>query len=107
MILDSVVVLIDPVQNPDGHERHVHAGPCGTGAASRTRTRAPCSTPRSWHGSRTNHYLFDLNRDWLVHAHPETRGRMEVFTSWYPHVAVDLHEMGRTPPTSSRRPCRR
>jgi hypothetical protein len=93
MVLDSVVVLIDPVQNPDGHERHVMQSMWDRG-------RFPDADPRSmqhaqiWHGSRTNHYLFDLNRDWLVHAHPETRGRMGVFTSWYPHVAADLHEMG-------------
>jgi hypothetical protein len=93
MMLDSVVVLIDPVQNPDGHERHVMQSMWDRG-------RFPDPDPRSmqhaqiWQGSRTNHYLFDLNRDWLVHAHPETRGRMEVFTTWYPHVAADLHEMG-------------
>jgi hypothetical protein len=93
MILDSVVVLIDPVQNPDGHERHVMQTMWDRG-------RFPDPDPRSmqhaqaWHGSRTNHYLFDLNRDWLVHVHPETRGRMEVFTTWFPHVAADLHEMG-------------
>jgi hypothetical protein len=93
MILDSVVVLIDPVQNPDGHERHVQQ-------VLWDRGRFPDPNPaamehgQAWHGSRTNHYLFDLNRDWLVHAHPETRGRMAVFTSWFPHVAVDLHEMG-------------
>jgi hypothetical protein len=93
MILDSVVVLIDPVQNPDGHERHVQQ-------VLWDRGRFPSPSPASmdhgqtWHGSRTNHYLFDLNRDWIVHAHPETRGRMGVFTSWFPHVAADLHEMG-------------
>jgi hypothetical protein len=93
MVLDSVVVLIDPVQNPDGHERHVMQSMWDRG-------RFPDLDPRSmqhgqiWQGSRTNHYLFDLNRDWLVHVHPETKGRMEVFTRWYPHVAADLHEMG-------------
>lgn len=93
MILDSVVVLIDPVQNPDGHERHVQQ-------VLWDRGRFPTPNPRamehqlSWHGARTNHYLFDLNRDWMVHVHPETRGRMEVFTSWFPHVAADIHEMG-------------
>jgi hypothetical protein len=93
MILDSVVVLIDPLQNPDGHARHVQQ-------VERDRGRFPDVNPRAmehvqdWQASRTNHYLFDLNRDWVVHAHPETRGRMSVFTSWYPHVSADLHEMG-------------
>jgi hypothetical protein len=93
MILDSVVVLIDPVQNPDGHERHVHQSAWDRGRFEDLDPRS-MQHAQSWHGARTNHYLFDLNRDWLVHVHPETRARMEVFTRWYPHVAADLHEMG-------------
>lgn len=93
MMLDSVVVLIDPVQNPDGHERHVQQVLWNRGAFPDPDPQA-IDHAQTWHGSRSNHYLFDLNRDWLVHVHPETRGRMEVFTSWYPHVAADLHEMG-------------
>ena len=100
MILDSTVVLIDPVQNPDGHERH---------AQDVMRMRPACadcfehgvpSTPGamvhqgSWPGARTSHYYFDLNRDWFIHSHPETRGRVATFRAWHPHVAVDLHEMG-------------
>ncbi len=94
MVLDSVLVLIDPVQNPDGHERHVQQVMWDLGHFG------PDPYPRAvvhfhdWHGGRSNHYLFDLNRDWIVHDHPETRGRMSVFRKWYPHVAADLHEMG-------------
>jgi hypothetical protein len=93
-ILENTVALIDPVQNPDGHDRHVNQVAWDTGILG------PDPHPRAvvhghdWHGARTNHYLFDLNRDWIVHAHPETRGRMDVFRAWFPHVAVDLHEMG-------------
>ena len=47
-----------------------------------------------WPGGRTNHYLFDMNRDWFGQTQPETRGRVGVFLEWFPHVAVDLHEMG-------------
>src|SRR5690606_12263527 len=47
-----------------------------------------------WPGARTSHYYFDLNRDWFIHSHPETRERVGVFLNWTPHVAVDLHEMG-------------
>jgi hypothetical protein len=93
MILDSTVVLIDPVQNPDGHERHVHQVAWDRGRFEDPDPRS-LQHAQTWHGSRTNHYLFDLNRDWLVHVHPETRARMAVFTRWYPHVAADLHEMG-------------
>ncbi|MEJ2504357.1 MAG: M14 family zinc carboxypeptidase, partial [Gemmatimonadota bacterium] len=93
-ILDGVVTLIDPVQNPDGHDRHVFQVAWDQGRFG------PDPYPRAvvhghdWHGARTNHYLFDLNRDWIVHAHPETRGRMAYFREWFPHVAADLHEMG-------------
>jgi hypothetical protein len=48
----------------------------------------------SWPGARTSHYYFDLNRDWFGLSHPETRGRVNAFVRWWPHVAVDLHEMG-------------
>ena len=100
MILDSTVVLIDPVQNPDGHERH---------AQDVNRMRSACAScfahgvseipgamvhQGTWPGARTSHYYFDLNRDWFIHSHPETRGRVRTFHEWAPHVAVDLHEMG-------------
>ncbi len=93
-VLDSVVVLIDPIQNPDGHERHVQYN-------GRMRGQLPISTlsgtmmhGSDWPGARTSHYYFDLNRDWFIHSHPETRARVGAFLDWWPHVAVDLHEMG-------------
>lgn len=94
MILDSTVVLIDPVQNPDGHERH---------AQDVRRMRSAWGVPThpsamihsgTWPGPRTSHYYFDLNRDWYAQSHPETRGRVASMLEWWPHVAVDLHEMG-------------
>ena len=47
-----------------------------------------------WPGGRTNHYYFDLNRDWLALTQPETRGHVAAILEWYPQVVVDLHEMG-------------
>jgi hypothetical protein len=93
-ILDSVVVLIDPVQNPDGHERHVHDVSRARGAGDVPVTPGAMIHQGSWPGPRTSHYYFDLNRDWFILSHPETRGRVGAFTQWWPHVAVDLHEMG-------------
>lgn len=94
MILDSTVVLIDPVQNPDGHERHAQD-------VMRMRTAFGVPTHPSamihsgtWPGPRTSHYYFDLNRDWYALSHPETRARVVAMLEWWPHVAVDLHEMG-------------
>ncbi|MFN0180445.1 MAG: M14 family zinc carboxypeptidase [Gemmatimonadales bacterium] len=94
MVLDSAVVLIDPVQNPDGHERHVQD------VARRRGGFGPPSHPQAmiqsgaWPGARTSHYHFDLNRDWFLRSHPETGGRVATFLRWWPHVAVDLHEQG-------------
>jgi hypothetical protein len=94
MVLDSTVVLIDPVQNPDGHERHVQdvmRMRTGLGVPTHPSARIHSGT---WPGPRTSHYYFDLNRDWYAMSHPETRGRVEAMLQWWPHVAVDLHEMG-------------
>jgi hypothetical protein len=93
MVLDSTVLLIDPVQNPDGHERHVQD-------VMRMRTALGVPTDPTarihagtWPGPRTSHYYFDLNRDWYAQSHPETKGRVASMLRWWPHVAVDLHEM--------------
>ena len=93
-ILDSVVVIIDPVQNPDGHERHVQDVMRSRGAHGVPTTPGAMVHQGNWPGPRTSHYYFDLNRDWFILSHPETRGRVATFRRWWPHVAVDLHEMG-------------
>ena len=94
MILDSTLVLIDPVQNPDGHERHAQDVMRRRGAFGPDARPWTMDHDGGWPGARTSHYLFDLNRDWFLHTHPESRGRMVTFRTWHPHVAVDLHEMG-------------
>ena len=94
LILDSVVVLIDPVQNPDGHERHAQDVMRMLGASGVPTTPGAMIHQGNWPGPRTSHYYFDLNRDWFLLSHPETRGRVSTFNKWFPQVAVDLHEMG-------------
>ena len=47
-----------------------------------------------WPGGRSNHYLFDMNRDWFSQSQLETQGRLRLALTWFPHVVVDLHEMG-------------
>lgn len=94
LALDSTIVLIDPNQNPDGRERHTHDvermwSPMGVPADPGAMNNAG-----SWPGPRTSHYYFDLNRDWYTQSHPESRGRVQQFLAWMPHVAVDLHEQG-------------
>ena len=92
-ILDNTVVLIDPLQNPDGRERYV---------TWFTRTRGAVSDPNGdafehsepWPGGRYNHYLIDMNRDWAWTSQQEVRARVAEYTKWYPQVFVDFHEMG-------------
>lgn len=93
-ILDSTVVLIDPVQNPDGHERHVQDVRRAVGAFGPSSVPGNMVHQGSWPGARTSHYYFDLNRDWFIHSHPESRARTGAMLTWWPQVAVDLHEMG-------------
>ena len=92
-VLQNSVVLIDPMQNPDGRDRFISY-------YRQTRGRWPDENQQSaehretWPGGRTNHYLFDMNRDWFALTQPETRGKVKAFLEWYPQVFVDLHEMG-------------
>ncbi len=93
-ILDSTVVLIDPVQNPDGHERHVQDVLRNRGLFGADPTPGALIHQGNWPGGRTSHYYFDLNRDWFIQSHPESRARTGAMLEWWPQVAVDLHEMG-------------
>ena len=47
-----------------------------------------------WPNGRTNHYWFDLNRDWVWGVHPESRGHTREYQRWMPHLHADYHEMG-------------
>jgi hypothetical protein len=93
LILRESLVLIDPIENPDGRARFVQQNVTA-------RARWPDATPYSaehdepWPGGRTNHYLFDLNRDLFIQSQPETRGRIKLFLEYRPQIVVDLHEMG-------------
>ncbi|MEJ2401776.1 MAG: M14 family zinc carboxypeptidase [Xanthomonadales bacterium] len=95
-LLDGTVVLIDPAINPDGLNRF--ASWANQNAAlnpvGRWETR---EHSEHWPGGRTNHYWFDLNRDWLPLVHPESRARVAQFQRWRPHVLTDHHEQGRLP----------
>ena len=92
-VLDSVVVIIDPMVNPDGRDRYVSFYRQARGLEPN-----PVGITREhrepWPGGRPNHYLFDLNRDWAWMSQPETRARLATWDDWNPQVHVDLHEMG-------------
>jgi hypothetical protein len=87
------LVLIDPMQNPDGRARFIFQNLQGRAAvADPTPYNAEHDEP--WPGGRSNHYLFDMNRDWFAQTQPETRGRLNIAREYWPHVNVDLHEQG-------------
>jgi hypothetical protein len=90
--LDSLVVVIDPVANPDGRERYVQWFRSVVGARPNPRLNAR-EHHEPWPGGRFNHYLFDLNRDWAWATQPETRARLATWWRWNPQVHVDFHEM--------------
>lgn len=92
-ILAESLVIIDPMQNPDGRARFVFQNTMGR---ARWADAEPASAEHNepWPGGRVNHYLFDLNRDWFAQTQPETRGRVKALLEFQPHVVVDLHEMG-------------
>ncbi len=92
--LDNLVILFDPCYNPDGFQRYASW-------VNSTRDMMFVTDPNDinhnepWPTGRTNHYWFDLNRDWLLLTHPESQGRIDVFQKWNPNVLTDHHEMGK------------
>ncbi len=92
-LLDQVVVHINPLVNPDGRERYLSHLEQLTGVVSSPDLQS-MQHQALWSRGRGNHYLFDLNRDWLVHVQPEVRALAEVILSWNPHLLVDSHEQG-------------
>ena len=92
-LLDSLVVLIDPMLNPDGRDRFVDWVNRNRGAVHTTDPQDR-EHREAWPGGRTNHYWFDLNRDWLPARQPETQARLRLYHEWRPQLVADFHEMG-------------
>jgi len=92
-ILENTVVIIDPMQNPDGRDRFIHHFEQAEGLMPDS-DRISAEHNEPWPGGRTNHYLFDMNRDWFIMSQPETQGRVAAVQEWYPVAFVDAHEMG-------------
>jgi hypothetical protein len=92
-LLKDNIVLLDPSLNPDGLSRfaqwaNMHRGKNLVGDPNHREHK------QAWPSGRTNHYWFDLNRDWLLLTHPESRARVKQFHQWRPHILTDFHEMG-------------
>ncbi len=92
-ILAQSLVIIVPTQNADGRDRFVNHYRVAKGIAPSAHPAA-AEHDEPWPGGRTNHYYFDLNRDWLALTQPETRGHVRAYQEWFPQAFVDLHEMG-------------
>tara|TARA_X000000950_G_scaffold111245_1_gene140219 strand:+ start:1941 stop:4457 length:2517 start_codon:yes stop_codon:yes gene_type:complete len=87
------VVFIDPTLNPDGRDRHSQWANQYK-SINLVADSNDAEHNESWPRGRTNHYWFDLNRDFLLAIHPEIRGKLNWFHEWYPNVVLDVHEMG-------------
>ncbi len=92
-ILGETLVVVVPTQNPDGRDRFVYQFNVAFGIEPAAHPLA-AEHDEPWPGGRTNHYYFDLNRDWLTLTQPETRGHVAAYLEWFPQIFVDLHEMG-------------
>ena len=93
-LLDNLIILLDPSLNPDGLQRFSQWV-----NSQRSYIKNPDSYEREyneiWPGGRTNHYWFDLNRDWLTVQLNESKSRILTFNKWLPNILTDHHEMGK------------
>jgi hypothetical protein len=95
--LKNTVVIIDPCINPDGRDRYANFyNMYGNRPANASSDAKEHREP--WPGGRSNHYWFDLNRDWAWLTQIESRQRINVYNQWMPHVHVDFHEQGYNSP---------
>ena len=91
--LENTVVIIDPCLNPDGRDRYVNwfnsvSGKNVNPLLDAREHREP------WPGGRTNHYNYDLNRDWAWQTQVESQQRIKIYSQWLPQIHVDFHEQG-------------
>lgn len=95
--LQNTIIVLDPSVNPDGYSRY-------TSWYQRMSGTVPDPAPNSrehlepWPGGRTNHYYFDLNRDWAWQTQIESQQRIKLYNQWLPHLHADLHEQGYNSP---------
>jgi hypothetical protein len=92
-LLNNMIIIVDPVMNPDGRARFAKSLEQYRGTAPNYDDQSLIHTG-DWPYGRTNHYYFDLNRDWVYLTQPETQGRVSVINEWKPQILVDAHEMG-------------
>jgi len=91
--LKNTVVIMDPCVNPDGRDRYVNWFNSVVGQQYNPRLDSR-EHREPWPGGRSNHYNFDLNRDWAWQTQVESQQRLKVYNQWMPQVHVDFHEQG-------------
>ncbi|NLN25779.1 MAG: zinc carboxypeptidase [Bacteroidetes bacterium] len=89
--LENVIVIMDPNVNPDGRDRYVNWYN-QVRATPYNASQDAAEHYEPWPAGRPNHYLFDLNRDWVWASQVETQQRLKVYNQWMPHIHVDFHE---------------
>ena len=95
--IKNTVVILDPCINPDGRDRYANFyNQYGNHPPNSSIDSKEHREP--WPGGRSNHYLFDLNRDWAWETQIESQQRLKVYNQWLPHVHVDFHEQGHNNP---------
>ncbi|UCD62889.1 MAG: hypothetical protein JSW34_09005 [Candidatus Zixiibacteriota bacterium] len=92
-LLENLLIIIDPSQNPDGRERYMSMLETYKSNVPNY-DRFAQQHGGVWPWGRGNHYLFDMNRDWILMTQQETEGRVRTVLEWNPQLVVDAHEMG-------------
>jgi hypothetical protein len=91
--LKNTVVIIDPCLNPDGRDRYINWYNSMVGKTPNANADSR-EHSEPWPGGRTNHYNFDLNRDWAWQTQVETQQRLKKYNEWMPQIHCDFHEQG-------------
>lgn len=92
-LLSKAVTILYPCINADGRDRYVYWYK-GSKRSVLGKEQRDLEHYAPFPNGRTNHYWFDLNRDWIWGVHPESRGHTEEYLKWMPHLHTDYHEMG-------------
>jgi hypothetical protein len=94
--LNDAVMIFTVIFNPDGHARRINHVETFWSYAENTDPNDAAHD--LWVEARTNHYWFDLNRQWLLLSQPESQAWIRQWHKWKPMLSVDYHEMGSAAP---------
>ena len=86
-IRENVVVLINPISNPDGRDKMVDWFYRYLKGKT-DRTALPRQSPPYW----SKYTFVDINRDTHQQTHETTKAVHRMFHEWHPTVVHDLHE---------------